>query len=595
MPVHHPVRTTISCTDLAFSWPDGTPGLTDLTLAYGPGLHGVIGPNGAGKTTLLRLLAGELTPSSGTVSLPGRTHVLSQDLGLQTADTVAQLLGIDPVLRAIQRVEAGESAEELFETIGTDWDLEERALAELERAGVPGIGVDRTVGTLSGGQAVRAALAGIRLAAPDALLLDEPTNNLDAGARQDLTDLLARWTARIPVLAVSHDRALLQQCDSITELVPAAFTRGNLAVPWTARRTEGGYEQWEENVRAQQETAEHRVRDAAATVQREKRDRIAQQTREARDARRGRRAAQENRYAPLAAGNKKRAAERSAARERGLMADREGAAREALAQAEEGLRHRPEVFLDLPETAVAAGRRVLELHLSEEARGAALDAASGGPSETQDGEPQDAAASADGESHRAALPTEVEHVIVTGPEHVRLAGSNGAGKTTLLRRILTAAGAGPAPEGAPPGPYRVAHAIDRVGHLPQRIALDPDRTVLETVASAHPAASEQELRDRLAALLFRRERVLAPVGTLSGGERFRVALAQVLLAAPAPHLLILDEPTNNLDLPTVDWLVGALAGYRGALLVVSHDEGFLERIGVDRVVDLDFFPRPAEG
>lgn len=211
MPVHHPVRTTISCTALAFSWPDGTPGLTDLTLAYGPGLHGVIGPNGAGKTTLLRLLAGELTPSSGTVSLPGRTHVLSQDLGLQTADTVAQLLGIDPVLRAIQRVEAGESSEELFETIGSDWDLEERALAELERAGLPGVGVGRTVGTLSGGQAVRAALAGIRLAAPDALLLDEPTNNLDPASREEILHALRQYEGA--VVLVTHDEGAVEALD----------------------------------------------------------------------------------------------------------------------------------------------------------------------------------------------------------------------------------------------------------------------------------------------------------------------------------------------------------------------------------------------
>ena len=74
--------------------------------------------------------------------------------------------------------------------------------------------------------------------------------------------------------------------------------------------------------------------------------------------------------------------------------------------------------------------------------------------------------------------------------------------------------------------------------------------------------------------------------TLSGGERFRVALARLLLADPPPQLLVLDEPTNNLDLDTVDQLVDALAAYRGAVLVVSHDDVFLERLGVDLTLEL---------
>ena len=91
----------------------------------------------------------------------------------------------------------------------------------------------------------------------------------------------------------------------------------------------------------------------------------------------------------------------------------------------------------------------------------------------------------------------------------------------------------------------------------------------------------------MARLLFRRDTVFAKVRTLSGGERFRVALARILLSAPAPRLLVLDEPTNNLDMGTVDWLVNALGGFRGALLVVSHDEDFLDRIRIDRTVPLD--------
>ena len=99
-------------------------------------------------------------------------------------------------------------------------------------------------------------------------------------------------------------------------------------------------------------------------------------------------------------------------------------------------------------------------------------------------------------------------------------------------------------------------------------------TLLETVQRANPGASEQHLRDQLARLLFRRESVHHKTSELSGGERFRAAVAQVLLADPVPQLLMLDEPTNNLDISSVDWLVQALEAYTGALIVVSHDEDF---------------------
>ncbi|MCP3425899.1 ATP-binding cassette domain-containing protein [Rothia sp. AR01] len=601
---------TLSFSSLSLTWPDGTPCLRELDAVYGAGLHGVVGANGSGKTTLARLLLGELAPTSGTAAAPAGTRVLRQDLGLRTASTVGELLGIAPILDAIEAVARGEVDQRHFDAVGEDWDVAERAVAVLRREGLTGLVPDggpggpgdpeaalrRGVGTLSGGQAVRVALAGLRLTRPDALILDEPTNNLDAAARARLAALLDELRRRIPILAISHDRALLETCDSISELAPA----GPRDEASGLRRFEGGYSAWEAAIEAEQQTARRRVREAQADADREKRDRMAQQVKQSRDERRGRKFEQTKRKPPIAMGNDKRSAERSSARARALMAERERAAEDALSTAEEGLRETAEVYLDLPETSVGARTRVLELQLSAEGR-------------------------ADDDAARAAgLGTEVEHPIVTGPEHLRLAGSNGSGKTTLLRRVVaagdaagsggtsTAGGANAFRVGEAPGPgeasrpgtteaphlpgpsYRVESRIGRVGYLPQRIELPGDLTVLEAVAAANPVAAEQELRDRLARLLFRRDRVFAAVGSLSGGERFRVALARILLGDPAPQLLILDEPTNNLDRATVDWLVGALAGYRGALLVVSHDEDFLERVGVDRTVDLDRVREAAE-
>jgi ATPase subunit of ABC transporter with duplicated ATPase domains len=126
------------------------------------------------------------------------------------------------------------------------------------------------------------------------------------------------------------------------------------------------------------------------------------------------------------------------------------------------------------------------------------------------------------------------------------------------------------------------------GYLPQRLdVLDDSLSVVDNVRAAAPAASVNEVRASLARFGFRGERAGRLAGVLSGGERFRAVLAALLLAQPAPQLLLLDEPTNNLDMASVRQLSQALEGYRGALLVASHDVPFLRSAGISRWLRLD--------
>ncbi|MGH3240495.1 MAG: ATP-binding cassette domain-containing protein, partial [Spirillospora sp.] len=184
----------IVCSDLSFAWEDGTTVLDGLDAAFGTGRTGLIGVNGSGKSTLLKIIAGELRPAAGTVSLQGEVGYLPQNLVPHGSATVADLLGIARTRAALHAIERGEATEENFTAVGDDWDVEERARAELDRLGLDHLGLDRTVPTLSGGEAVMVALAAQFLARPDILLLDEPTNNLDLDARHRLYDAVASWS-----------------------------------------------------------------------------------------------------------------------------------------------------------------------------------------------------------------------------------------------------------------------------------------------------------------------------------------------------------------------------------------------------------------
>jgi ATPase subunit of ABC transporter with duplicated ATPase domains len=530
--VIHMSNAAVVCSDLSFSWPDETPVFEGLSFTVGPGRTGLVAPNGAGKSTLLKLIAGELLPGSGSVSVAGTLGYLPQSLPLTGDLTVAEVLGVAAVIRAINAVESGDVDEQHFTTIGDDWDIEERTQVQLDRLQLGDLALDRTLNTLSGGQIVSLGLAAQLLKRPDVLLLDEPTNNLDAEARHALHQVLDDFNGAL--LVVSHDRALLDRTERIAEL-----TDGGL------RLYGGNFTAYEEIVRTEQEAAEKNVRNAEQELKREKRE--MQQARE-RAERRASNAARNLKNAGLPrifAGTMKRGAQESAGRAGQTHAARVSDARARLDEAGRALRDEQRLVLDLPDTRVPAGRT---LFLGEAMR------VRYGRHDVFRGEGAD--------------------LTVRGPERIALTGPNGAGKSTLLRLINGDLGL----DGG-----RIKRADGRIAYLTQRLdVLDPERTVAENFAAFAPHRTEAERMNLLARFLFRGARAHLPVRVLSGGERLRATLACVLCAEPAPQMLLLDEPTNNLDLVSTGQLETALGSYQGAFVVVSHDERFLTGIGVDR-------------
>ncbi|MDE0572218.1 ATP-binding cassette domain-containing protein [Demequina sp. B12] len=483
------------------------------------GLRALVGANGAGKSTLLRILAGDLTPDSGTVHRPLRVAYVRQDVALDPLARADAAMGLASKRAAVRAIESGDVDPAHFDTVGHDWDVEERAVATLASLGLPDGTLDRTVGELSGGEITRLALAAALWERPEVLLLDEPTNNLDADATAFVLEALERRSGA--TLVVSHDRRVLRRVAAVGEL-----RRGSLR--WFG----GNIEAYEAAIASERERAEAELANAKTQVAKQHRELRAHVEGAGKRQRDGERQARQAGVPKIMMGAMKRKAQATQARVTAVHEDRLGEAQGRLDAARAAARQAKEIRVDLPQTAVPARRDV-----------ASLDC-------------------------RIATGTHVS-ALIQGPERIVLSGPNGSGKTTLLRTLLG--------EWEPlDGNVTVSVPC---GYLPQRLdVLDPDRSVVDNVMARAVGAAPHEVREGLAKFLFRGDAGQAMARQLSGGERLRAALAAVLLARPAPQLLILDEPTNNLDFASRTHLLEALAGFQGAVIVVSHDAEFVEQL-----------------
>lgn len=522
----------LSLRSLSYATPDGRDLFDGLTLAFGRERTGLIGRNGVGKSTLLQLLAGTLEPKAGSVSRHGSLGALRQIVQVAPDETVADALGVGARLARLARIAAGLG--DLDEVADDDWTLEARLTEALARMDLTGIGFDRPLATLSGGQRTRLALAALVVDPPDLVLLDEPTNNLDRDGRDAVARFLSDW--RGGAVVVSHDRELLRRMDRIVELTGLGATvyGGNWDLYADRKAREIAAAERDLAV------AERDVGDAARRAQ------VAAERKARKDAA-GKRSRPKAGMSKLLLDAREDRAEKTLGRGNNLADRQQAEAGEALAAARAKVEIVKTLAFSISGARLPAGKTVL-----------AFDQVIGGP------------------VAGAAIIKDLSFAIV-GPERIAVTGPNGSGKSTLLRLATGAL----EPFGGSVSRARHAVMLDQ-----QMSLLDPEGAILDNFRRLNPGCNDNACRAALARFLFRADAALKRVKALSGGEMLRAGLACTLGGGAPPDLLILDEPTNHLDIASITAVEAALSGFDGALLVVSHDEDFLEAIGVTRRIVL---------
>lgn len=507
---------------LTCQFADGETLFGPLDLAFDRQRCGLVGRNGVGKTQLLRLIAGRDRPGNGHVESHAALAYVAQQPEIAADTTLAQLLGYGEVFAALARLEQGQPLADDIDRLEGRWDLNDRLQNAFVAAGLPAFDPLRSASSLSGGERMRAALCGALLGEADFLLLDEPTNHLDSVGRAWLYHQLDQW--RGGLLIASHDRQLLARMERIVELTPGAL-----------RSYGGNYDDY----RRQRDTEQQAARADLEHAREERRRTRARQQKEHDMSQR--RSAQTLRVVDtLNIASFERVAYKSAAKEslgtlRKQHQDQRDSLDAAVREAYQRVEEEQPVLLALPGSEVSANKQVLVLEQLQ------LPFVSAPPLDLR----------------------------IDGPMRVALTGPNGCGKSTLLKTVL----------GQLTALSGHCHCPLSTAYLDQTLSqLDPNLSVMEHLGLQDSPLAEGALRTRLAQLQLGADRIALPLGSLSGGERLKAALACALWRQQPAQLLLLDEPTNHLDLASSLAIETALADFPGAMLVVSHDEDFLQAL-----------------
>jgi ATPase subunit of ABC transporter with duplicated ATPase domains len=496
----------------------------------------LIGNNGIGKSTLLKIIAGELQPADGHISTDGSLYYVPQIFGQYNHLSVAQVLKIESKLTALQEILAGNVTEDNFTALEDDWNIEDRCQQALKYWMLTDIDLGQKLSSLSGGQKTKVFLAGINIHQPKLILLDEPSNQLDSISRSLLYQYIQTSTRSIVI--VSHDRSLLNQLEFMYEMNATGLT-GYM----------GDYDFYLEEKKiiqdALQSDVKHLEKELRKTKVNARRTLERQQKLDAR----GKAKQQKEGVSRIMMNTLRNNAEKSTAKLKDIHSEKSTGLSKELQTLRKEIPDIDKIKFGLTDSTLHTGKILYKIN------------------------------SLNRQIHDKLLWQEDLNFQITSAERIAIKGENGAGKSTLIQILLN-------------NTPKFTGEVYRFPHI--SIYIDQDYSIINNDLTIYDQVQqfndtgllEHEIKIRLNRFLFGKESWDKRCRTLSGGEKMRLCLCCLTIRNLAPDMIVMDEPTNNLDIQNIEILTEAIKTYQGTLLIVSHDDYFLKEINIQKIIQL---------
>ena len=496
----------------------------------------LIGNNGEGKSTLLKIIAGELQPTYGQIIVETEPYYVPQIFGQFNHLNIAQALLIEDKLNALKEILNGNTSEENFNLLNDDWTIEDRCKEALNYWQLDDLDLSQKMETLSGGQKTKVFLAGISIHQSELVLLDEPSNHLDVSGRRLLYDFIQATKGSL--IVVSHDRKLLNLLDTVCELSKQGI-----------KVYGGNYDFYKEQKQIENNALNQDIQSKEKALRKAKekeRETIERQQKLDTRAQKGLGKAG---LPKIVSNTWKNSAERSTAKIASVHSEKIGGISQDLQELRSALPDIDKMKFGFGNSALHKGKILFT------------------------------AKDINFAYNTQPLWKDNLNFQITSGERIALKGQNGSGKTTLIKLILG---------DIEPQTGTIYRADNKAVYIDQDYSLLDNKLKVYEQAQQFNGSSlqEHEIKIRLNRFLFTKDDWDKSCSALSGGERMRLLLCCLTINSKSPDIIIFDEPTNNLDIQNVEILTAAINEYQETLIVVSHDETFLEQINIERTIEL---------
>lgn len=538
---------SISIQQISYIHPDKEILFSDLNFAISKGQKlGLVGNNGCGKSTLLQIIAGQLSPSSGVIVRPDDLYYIPQHFGQYDSLTIAQALRIERKQQALHAILSGDASNENFVVLDDDWNIEERSIAALDLWGLGQFTLSYPMNLLSGGEKTRVFLAGMDIHHPSVVLMDEPTNHLDSSGRQRLYDWIEK--CRSTLLVVSHDRTLLNLLPEICELEKHQINYYG-----------GNYEFYKEQKTLMQEALQQRIEEKEKALRIARK--VARETVERRDKQnvRGEKNNIKKGVPRIVLNALQGKSEKSTSKLNSTHQEKAEKLTGERNQLRSSLSPTATLKTDFNSSSLHTGKILVT----------AKEINFGYHPNSDSNDIQD-----NNDFKQKLWQTPISFQLKSG-DRLRIEGGNGSGKTTLLKLITGQ---------LQPQEGNLTRMEFTYVYLNQEYSIIDDRnSILEQAyAFNNRNLPEHEIKIILNRYLFPASEWDKSCRKLSGGEKMRLAFCCLMISNNTPDMFILDEPTNNLDIQSIEIITATIKNYTGTVIAISHDDYFIQEIGIEQ-------------